>query len=64
MIELLKLDAAPRDLAPWRQMVDRLQNPTARSTIAVVGKYVELHDAYLSIKEALIHAGIAHQRAR
>jgi CTP synthase len=41
--------------------VDRLQNPTGSVSIAVVGKYVELHDAYLSIKEALIHAGIAHQ---
>ncbi len=59
-IELLKLDAAPRDLTPWRQMVERLQNPDSEVEIAVVGKYVELHDAYLSIKEALIHAGIAH----
>ncbi len=59
VIELLKLDAAPRDLTPWRQMVERLQNPTGEVDIAVVGKYVELHDAYLSIKEALIHASIA-----
>ena len=42
-------------------MVDRLENPIGEVTVAVVGKYVELHDAYLSIKEALIHAGIAHQ---
>jgi CTP synthase len=61
VIELLHLDAAPRDLAGWREMVDRMQNPTGAVTIAVIGKYVELHDAYLSIKEALIHAGIAHQ---
>ncbi len=61
VIELMHLDAAERDLAPWRQMVDRLHNPEAEVHIAVVGKYVELHDAYLSIKEALIHAGIAHQ---
>jgi CTP synthase len=59
-IELMKLDAAPRDLTPWRQMVERLQHPTGMVDIAVVGKYVELHDAYLSIKEALIHAGVAH----
>jgi CTP synthase len=63
VIELMHLDASPRDLTPWREMVDRLQNPTATVSIAVVGKYVELHDAYLSIKEALIHAGIAHQVA-
>jgi CTP synthase len=60
VIEQLKLDAAPRDLTPWRHMVERLQNPDGEVEIAVVGKYVELHDAYLSIKEALIHAGIAH----
>ena len=62
VIELMHLDASPRDLAPWREMVDRLEHPTGTVTIAVVGKYVELHDAYLSIKEALIHAGIAHQQ--
>ncbi len=63
VIELLRLDAAPRDLAGWRELVDRLEHPTATVSIAVVGKYVELHDAYLSIKEALIHAGIAHRVA-
>jgi CTP synthase len=61
VIELMKLDASERDLAPWREMVERMQHPAATVNIAVVGKYVELHDAYLSIKEALIHAGIAHQ---
>jgi len=61
VIELLGLDASPRDLTGWREIVDRLQHPTGTVTVAVVGKYVELHDAYLSIKEALIHAGIAHQ---
>jgi CTP synthase len=63
VIELLRLDAAERDLADWRRLVDRLENPQGTVRIAVVGKYVELHDAYLSIKEALIHAGIAHQVA-
>jgi len=61
VIELLGLDAAPRDLAGWRAMVDRLEHPEGEVTVAIVGKYVELHDAYLSIKEALIHAGIAHR---
>ncbi len=61
VIELLGLDAGPRDLTPWREMVDRLANPHGAVRIAVVGKYVALHDAYLSIKEALIHAGVAHQ---
>jgi CTP synthase len=61
VIELLRLDASPRDLAPWRRMVETFEHPLGEVDIAVVGKYVELHDAYLSIKEALIHAGIAHQ---
>jgi CTP synthase len=60
VIELLKLDAAERDLAKWRRMVERMEKPDGAVTVAVVGKYVELHDAYLSIKEALIHAGIQH----
>jgi len=61
VIEMMRIDATARDLAPWRAMVEKLQRPTGTVHIAVVGKYVELHDAYLSIKEALIHAGIAHE---
>ncbi len=60
VIELLRLDATDRDLASWRRMVERMQNPEGSVTVAVVGKYVELHDAYISIKEALIHAGVSH----
>ncbi len=61
VIELLALDALPRDLSGWREIVDRLERPAGEVTVAVVGKYVELHDAYLSIREALIHAAMAHQ---
>jgi CTP synthase len=49
------------DLEEWREFVDRLRSPQGSVRIAVVGKYVELHDAYLSIKEALIHAGVDHR---
>ena len=49
------------DLEEWRLFVERLQAPRQRARIAIVGKYVELHDAYLSIKEALVHAGVHHQ---
>ncbi|HWQ27773.1 MAG TPA: CTP synthase [Dehalococcoidia bacterium] len=63
IIELMKLTARSRDLTEWRAMVDRLQHPSGRVSVGVVGKYVELHDAYLSIKEALIHAGIANDVA-
>jgi CTP synthase len=56
----LQLPAARPDLADWRSFVERLRSPQATVRIAVVGKYVELHDAYLSIKEALIHAAVHH----
>jgi CTP synthase len=63
VLELLGLPTSQRDLADWRELVDRLQHPAGRVTVAVVGKYVELHDAYLSVKEALIHAGVHHNVA-
>ena len=46
------------DLAEWTHMVDCLRNPTVTVNIALVGKYVALHDAYLSVVEALTHGGI------
>jgi CTP synthase len=57
IIERLALDAGSRDLAAWRRLVERLMHPMQTIKVAVVGKYVELRDAYLSVKEALIHAG-------
>jgi CTP synthase len=59
VIERLGLEAAGRDLADWRRMVDRLLHPTGNLKVAIVGKYVELQDAYLSVKESLIHAAAA-----
>ncbi|MEZ4553498.1 MAG: CTP synthase [Dehalococcoidia bacterium] len=56
----LDLPAADAALEDWRGFVQRLRDPSATARIALVGKYVELHDAYLSIKEALIHAGVHH----
>ena len=55
----LELTAPAPDLAEWRAMTERIKNPTGKVTIALVGKYVQLHDAYLSIVEALRHAGFA-----
>ncbi|HMO96269.1 MAG TPA: CTP synthase, partial [Tepidiformaceae bacterium] len=49
-----------RDLDDWREMVHRLKHPSGVVEVAVVGKYVELHDAYMSVKESLAHAGIAN----
>ncbi|MQC18700.1 MAG: CTP synthase [Chloroflexi bacterium] len=53
-------DGAP-DLDEWTRFVERLQAPKRSARIGIVGKYVELHDAYLSIKEALVHAGVHHE---
>jgi CTP synthase len=49
-----------RDLAEWRAIVERLKHPAGVVEVAIVGKYVELHDAYMSVKESLAHAGIAN----
>ena len=48
------------DLAEWNDMVRRAENASGEVTIGLVGKYVELHDAYLSVAEALRHGGIAN----
>ncbi|MDI3298811.1 MAG: CTP synthase [Bacillota bacterium] len=62
-IVLDRLRLTPRrsvDLRPWREMVERIRSPRRRVRIGFVGKYVRLQDAYLSIVEALHHAGAAH----
>jgi len=60
IIDKLNITARSHDLDEWKRWIERLQNPKHALEIAVVGKYVELPDAYLSVKEALIHAGVAH----
>ena len=50
------LEAPPPDMADWRKFVERIVNPKKRVKIAVVGKYIELQDAYKSIYESLTHA--------
>ncbi len=52
----LRLETAEPDLGPWRQMVERMDRATEEVTIGVVGKYVDLPDAYLSVVESLRHA--------
>ncbi|MEP6715701.1 MAG: CTP synthase [Terriglobia bacterium] len=57
----LHLDATgPRNLECWSAMLERMQNPADEVDIALVGKYVEYEDSYKSLKEALLHGGIAH----
>ncbi len=60
LMRRLHLGEAAADLDNWRQVVHRLLNPSHEVRIALVGKYVGLHDAYLSVCEALIHAAAAH----
>jgi CTP synthase len=50
----------PVDLSEWREMVSRIKAPKARLDVAVVGKYIQLLDAYISVRESLMHAGF-HQ---
>jgi CTP synthase len=54
-------DAAPPDLARWQEISDRMTHPDGEVTIAVVGKYTVLKDAYKSLIEALIHGGVANR---
>ncbi len=60
VIARLKLDVQPLDLEAWEAIVDRVMTPRKHVKIALVGKYVELKDAYISIVEALYHAGISN----
>ncbi|MCI6478892.1 MAG: CTP synthase [Spirochaetia bacterium] len=58
---VLGIEDRKTDLTEWTNMVNRFYNPKKSVTIALVGKYVELHDAYLSVVESLIHGGIANE---
>jgi CTP synthase len=60
VIAKLKLTTKPLDIEGWESIVERIMHPRERVRIALVGKYVELKDAYISINEALHHAGIFH----
>jgi CTP synthase len=60
LADKLGLPACRPDLADWRATVRRIRAPRRRAEVAIVGKYVELHDAYMSVVEALGHAGAAH----
>ncbi|GAC1448031.1 MAG: hypothetical protein NVSMB70_17530 [Chamaesiphon sp.] len=59
VLELLHLEQRQPDLRQWQTLVDRLYAPAQGMNIAIVGKYVRLTDAYLSVVEALRHAAIA-----
>jgi CTP synthase len=57
----LQLDLPAADLSEWQAIVDAKQNPTSEVNVAMVGKYVDLKDSYISLVEALLHGGIHTQ---
>jgi len=57
---MLRLPAKNPDLTPWRNLVQTINNPQGRVRIGIVGKYVDLQEAYKSLHEALIHGGVAN----
>lgn len=59
VVNQLRLDVPPADLAEWRAVVEAVTHPEDTVTIALVGKYVDHKDAYKSLTESLIHAGIS-----
>ncbi len=60
VLEKLHMDYSPANMSEWEKMVYKIKNPSKKVKVAVVGKYVELPDAYISVTEALHHAGIAN----
>ena len=62
VVSKLSLNANKPDISEWQEMVNRLKTPHEPVNIALVGKYVELRDAYYSVREALHHAALYHER--
>ncbi len=60
LVDRLRLDVRPPDLSDWHRLVNLVKQPRRVLPVALVGKYVELHDAYISVVESLRHAGL-HQ---
>lgn len=58
VVDKLRLEVPAADLSEWRQVVAAKTNPDTSVTIAMVGKYVNLRDSYISLSEALVHAGV------
>ena len=60
LMRLLHLPEGEPDLTQWRDLVHRLRHPQDEVVIGIVGKYVEFEDSYKSLKEAIVHGGVAH----
>jgi CTP synthase len=63
IVDRLALGDHAADLVPWRGLVERIKTPHEPVKIALVGKYVELNDAYYSVRESLYHAALHHDRS-
>ena len=62
IVDALRLRVSSEDLIDWRAMVEAIRSPKETLPIAIVGKYVDLRDSYISVKEALLHAGLYYDR--
>jgi CTP synthase len=60
VLGLLKIETGPREMGRWNAMLDRMKHPAGEVSIGLIGKYVEYEDSYKSLKEALLHGGLAH----
>ncbi len=58
VVDLLKIDAKPLKIDQWKTFVKKINHPKYTIKIAIAGKYIELHDAYKSIMESFVHAGV------
>jgi CTP synthase len=58
VVDKLRLDVPPADLSEWRQVVNAKMNPEGAVNVAMVGKYVQIRDSYISLNEALTHGGL------
>ena len=58
VVDKLRLQASPTDLAEWRHVVNAKMSPEAQVNVAMVGKYVQIRDSYISLNEALTHGGV------
>ena len=63
VLSKLQMNYGPANMSDWEKMVYKIKNPKKKVKIAVVGKYVELPDAYISVTEALHHAGVENDAA-
>src|ERR1700681_1298484 len=62
IVRILHLQTRERDMSAWLELLDRIRHPQGEVRIAVVGKYIQLEDAYKSLRESLIHGGLAHKQ--